>query len=183
MDPGAPGAEDHIPYWAELWPSADAMIRWLTAGGGPVRPGRALEIGCGLGLVGMAALRMGWSIDIADRDRAAVELLRANLAANGMAPARAMVLDWDEAPPASGRYDTILAADILYEKAFAAPLARFFTRSLAPGGRVYLAEPGRPVSEFALERFRREFRMRLRPLRARVDGRWRAVRLIELSRS
>ncbi len=181
MDLDAPGAEDRIPYWAELWPSADAMIRWLLEGGAPVRPGRALEIGCGLGLVGMAALRAGWTIDLTDRDPAAVDLLRANLAANGLDPRRARVMDWDE-PPAA-RYDTILAADILYEKVFAGPLLRFFDRALAPGGRAYLAEPGRPVSEVALNRFREVFGVKLRPLRARVDGRWRALRLVELRRS
>lgn len=180
VDPDSPGAEERIPYWADLWPSADGMVRWLFSGLAPRRPGSALELGCGLGLVGMAALRLGWRIDLGDRDPDAVALAGRNLAANGLDPRRARLVDWRDPPDA--RYDSILAADILYEQAFAEPLTHFLSAALAPGGRAYLAEPGRPVAGAALAAFAERFRIRQRSLRARVDGCWRVLRLIELRR-
>jgi ETFB lysine methyltransferase len=178
LDPDDPEAEERIPYWAEHWPSADALLRWLAAGRAPQRPGRALELGSGLGSVGMAALRMGWNIQLSDRDPEALDLLRINLARNGLDPRRALQLDWRDPPPAC--FDTILAADILYERSFGEQVARFLTRALAPGGRAFIAEPRRPVAETAIDIFARSFRMRILPLRARVDERWRPVRLLEL---
>lgn len=180
LDPDAPGVEERIPYWAELWPSSLALAAWLAAGGGPRRPGRALELGCGLGLAGLVALRLGWDLELADRDATACALARRNLARNGLDPRRVCELDW-QAPPRA-RYATLIAADILYERAFAEPLARFFEAALLPGGRAYLVEPGRSVAEPCLERFAVDFTLRVRPLRARVEGRWRPLRLIVLTR-
>ncbi len=178
LDPDEPGAEERIPYWAEHWPSADALLRWMASGRGPRRPGRALELGSGLGSVGMAALRQGWDIRLSDRDPEALALLRVNLARNGLDPDRALHLDWRS--PSHGRFDTIIAADILYERIFVEELERFLIGSLSADGRALIAEPWRPVAEAAVALFARTFRMKIHPLRARVEGRWRPVRLLEL---
>ncbi len=178
LDPDEPGAEERIPYWAEHWPSADALLRWLVAGRGPRRPGKALELGCGLGRLGMAALRMGWDLQLSDRDPEALALLRINLERNGLSPNRALRLDWRESAPE--RFDTILAADILYEQIFTDQIAAFLKDALNPGGRAFIAEPWRPVAEPAVAAFARSFRMRMIPLRARVGKCWRPVRLLEL---
>lgn len=180
LDPDAPGAEERIPYWAELWPSSLALAGWLAAGRGPRRPGRALELGCGLGLPGLVALRLGWDIELADRDPAACALARQTLARNGLDPRRVRQLDWNAPPPT--RYATVIAADILYERAFAEPLAHFLDAVLLPGGRAYLVEPGRSIAEPCLARLAADFALQQRPLRARVEGRWRALRLVTLTR-
>lgn len=180
LDAEAPGAEERIPYWAELWPSSLALAGWLIGGRGPRRPGPALELGCGLGLAGLVALRLGWDIELADRDPQACALARGNLAQNGLDPRRVRELDWNGPPPA--RYATLIAADILYERAFAEPLARFLAAALLPGGRAYFVEPGRPVAEACLARLGVDFAISIRPLRARVDGRWHSLRLIALAR-
>ena len=45
---------DRLPYWAVLWESARGLARWLIdRGGWPGLP--VLELGCGLGLPGLAA--------------------------------------------------------------------------------------------------------------------------------
>jgi predicted nicotinamide N-methyase len=180
MDVDAPGAEERIPYWAELWPSAEGLARWLLAGRGPRRPGRALEIGCGLGLAGLVALRAGWDLRLGDRDPEAVRWAAANLARNGFSPARAVPVDWNAPPP--GRVDTVLAADVLYEAAFAGPLLRFLDAALAPRGLAVIAEPGRPVADAFLGACRREFELSVKPWRSRGGGRWRPLRILTLRR-
>ena len=53
IDPVSFAEDERLPYWAELWPSAVALARYaiqhldLTGR-------RVLELGCGLGLVGVA---------------------------------------------------------------------------------------------------------------------------------
>ncbi|MBN2170290.1 MAG: methyltransferase domain-containing protein [Candidatus Krumholzibacteriota bacterium] len=163
MDVDAPGAEERIPYWSELWPSAEGLARFLLAGRGPRRPGRVLEIGCGLGLVGLVALRLGWDATLTDKEPEAVRWARRNLALNHLPPARARILDWRDPP--HERWDTILAADVLYERPFGAALAAFFQSALAPGGRALVAEPGRPVGQRSLADLGGSFAVRPQPVR------------------
>lgn len=163
LDVDAPGAEERIPYWAELWPSAEGLARFILAGRGPRRPGRVLEIGCGLGLAGLVALRLGWDATLTDKEPEAVRWTRHNLALNGLPPERARVLDWRDPP--GERWDTVLAADVLYERPFGAALGAFLGAALAPGGRALVAEPGRPVGLRALAGVGGGFTMRSRPVR------------------
>ena len=54
---------------------------------------------------------------------------------------------WDD----ETRYDLILGADILYGDAMQPHLRRIFEGNLAPGGRIILSDPIRPVSLKLLE--------------------------------
>lgn len=47
MDEDDPKAEEHIPYWVELWPATLALCGWLARQ--ELRGRRCLDIGCGLG--------------------------------------------------------------------------------------------------------------------------------------
>src|SRR5262245_54921932 len=51
-------ADEYMPYWADLWPAARMLAKAVLRE--DWRPGlEALEIGCGLGLPGLAALARG----------------------------------------------------------------------------------------------------------------------------
>src|SRR5438270_10368744 len=57
-------ADEYLPYWADLWPAArmlaKVIVRELWAEhAARLGPLTALEIGCGLGLPGVAALSVG----------------------------------------------------------------------------------------------------------------------------
>ncbi|MFO0892878.1 MAG: methyltransferase, partial [Isosphaeraceae bacterium] len=80
--------DDYMPYWAYLWPGAlllaEAVAReaWdRVMPGGP--PLVALEIGCGIGLAGLVALRRGLRVCFSDYDPAALEFVARNAAGNG----------------------------------------------------------------------------------------------------
>src|SRR5262249_24583674 len=57
-------ADEYVPYWTTLWPSArmlgKAVVRepWEKY----PQPVRVLEVGCGLGLAGIACLACGLSV-------------------------------------------------------------------------------------------------------------------------
>ena len=139
--------EEYLPYWAELWPSGQALARRVSARS--LRGARVLELGCGLGLPSLAAALAGGRVLATDWSPDAIELLQANAARNGarLETARAA---W-EAPAAlieRAPWDLVLAADVLYERRNAGLLLDLLPRL---GGVVWLTDPGRPPAPAFLE--------------------------------
>lgn len=139
--------DDRLPYWADLWPAAIVLSTWLETHPAPLKPDgtrpRALELGCGLGLVTTAATRAGYDVLATDYYVDATLLAARNaLTATGREPAVRMV-DWRAFPDDLGTFDLVLAADVLYEKSYAPLVAEAVTRSMAPEGRTLLADQGR----------------------------------------
>jgi predicted nicotinamide N-methyase len=132
--------EEYLPYWAELWPSGQALARRVSARS--LRGARVLELGCGLGLPSLAAALAGGRVLATDWSPDAIGLLEANAARNGarLETARAA---W-EAPAAlveRAPWDLVLAADVLYERRNVPLLLDLLPRLDA---EVWLADPGRP---------------------------------------
>ncbi|GAB4270559.1 class I SAM-dependent methyltransferase [Deferrisoma sp.] len=155
VDPKAFEEDERFPYWAELWASGVALTGFLLREGA-VRPGEeAVELGCGLGLVGVAAALAGARVTFTDYEPDALGFARANHALNLGEPGRTRLLDW-RAPPADLRAPLVLAADVLYERRFLEPFLATLKSVLAPGGRAYVAEPGRRIAEGTVERLEAE---------------------------
>ena len=114
----------------------------MTSGSPP--PARALEIGCGLGLAGLFAARLGYQVTLADYDGDAIEFVKQTARLNQLAVAVAQ-LDWRQDP--LERYPLILAADVLYEQRTHSPIREFLRLALAPGGLAVLADPFRHVAD------------------------------------
>jgi len=154
--------DERLPYWADLWPAATALANVIAAppaglGWKPPATGRApraLEIGCGLGLVTVAAMQAGWEVTATDYyDDALLFAARNAWTATGREPALRMV-DWRALPDDLGTFDLVLAADVLYEKAHAGLVAEMALRALAPGGVMLLADQGRKALKSFLSKTR-----------------------------
>ena len=132
------------PYWAKLWPAAYHLAAALLAADFP--PGTAiLEIGCGSGLAGLAALARGYQVTFSDYVPLAVELALENAARNGLsASASGLVLDWRQPPPLQA--GVVIAADVLYERAKNPILVDLLEKILAPGGMAWFGDAGRSAS-------------------------------------
>lgn len=136
--------DDYMPYWAHLWPAAvrmaDAVGRFEWIGGG-----RVLELGCGLGLVGIAAAVAGASrgvhVTMSDYDADAVRVALLNAERNGVENVSGLELDWRDPPDL--RFDEIVGCDLLYEERDHLPILDAIDRLLEPGGCCWLADPGR----------------------------------------
>lgn len=136
--------DERLPYWADLWPSALALARylWRTV---DVRGLHVLELGCGLGLVGVIASRKGAVVTLTDYEAAALTFARYNIMHNGCQQALIRHLDWHHST-LTDRYGLIVASDILYERGNFLPIVQLLQTSMAPSGRFLLAEPNRPVA-------------------------------------
>lgn len=142
-------ADEFLPYWAELWPSALALAEVVATR--DVNGLRVVELGCGLGVPSLVAAAHGARVLATDWAEEAIELLGRNAERNGLQlePLRA---DWRAPEPLleRGAFDLVLAADVLYERRYVDLLLDLLPRL---GGEVLLAEPGRPFAPSFLERW------------------------------
>ncbi|MEZ4863661.1 MAG: methyltransferase domain-containing protein [Caldilineaceae bacterium] len=134
---------EHVPYGFLLWESAVALARWLVQHRDQVTGRRVLELGAGVGLAGLAAQQVGATVWQTDHRTDVLLLAAHNARQNGLTPSHQFVADW-RAWDHDARYDLLLGADILYERAMHPHLAPIFRRNLAPGGRLLLTDPSRP---------------------------------------
>jgi predicted nicotinamide N-methyase len=133
--------DERLPYWADVWPSSTALATAVGELDG--RGKRALELGCGLGLVTIGALRAGFDVLATDYYEDALLFARRNaLSAAGREPMTRHA-DWREFPNDLGLFDLVLASDVLYEREYATLVANAIVASLAPGGVALVADPGR----------------------------------------
>src|SRR3954466_14785426 len=133
--------DERLPYWADLWPSAQILareVREMRLGGL-----RVLELGCGLGLVAVGATLAGGQVTATDYYDDAILFATLNVAeATGKTIAARMV-DWTSMPTDLGRFDVVLTSDVLYEPRYAALVAGAITATLRRGGEAIVADPGR----------------------------------------
>ena len=143
----------HMPYWATLWASGQALAEALLAAPRAEIAGRtALELGGGLGVTATAALACDLSLLAADCFTEALLFCRYNTLRNAGRACPTLALDWRTpagraACLARAPFDLLLAADVLYEEEDIVPLLDLAPRLLAPGARFWLAEPGRRASQ------------------------------------
>jgi predicted nicotinamide N-methyase len=135
--------DEYMPYWAYLWPAAVAMADRVAAQPWPAGTA-ALEIGCGVGLVGLAGLSGGLQVTFSDYDRTAVDVAVYNARANGFEAADEMLLDWRDPP--KRRFPLILGCDVVYETRNHAPILNLLDCMLAPDGIAWIGDAGRQLA-------------------------------------
>ena len=138
--------DERLPYWAEIWPSAIALSRFIFKNPNLFQKCRILELGCGLGLTSMAImLQQPVYFLCSDYEADALQLARENFILNKIDLPQFQLLDWRD-PQLHESFDLIIASDILYEKRFFLPLFSLFKNFLAPHGMIIIAEPNRSIA-------------------------------------
>ncbi len=140
------GEDERMPYWAEVWPASLLLAAWLWKRREEVAGKRCLDIGCGMGLSALAGAAWGGRVTAVDYEEAAIAHAARNARENALRVDLA-VMDWRRPCFAPGRFDLAWGSDILYETRFYDALVPLFRRMLAPGGRIWLSQPWRQVSE------------------------------------
>jgi predicted nicotinamide N-methyase len=135
----------HLPYWAELWESSRALASALPEL--DVKNSRVLDLGCGMGLAGAAAAVMGAHVTLVDLESPALLFARLNTLPYASKVRR---VNW-QIDDLNQRFDLILGADIVYEKAQWNFLEEFWKHHLAPEGSILLAEPHRQSGDLFID--------------------------------
>jgi len=133
------------PYWSFCWASGLALARYLAEHPQWVEGKRVLDFGAGSGVAGIAAIKAGAREVVAcDLDPLALAASRANAALNGVE------LNYSaDFFAEADRFDLILVADVLYDRANLPLLDQFLSR-----GREALVADSR-VREFQHPLYRR----------------------------
>lgn len=134
-------ADEYLPYWTDLWPAARMLAKAVLRECWP--PGLAvLEIGCGLGLPGLAALAAGMRVTFSDLDATALWFAAENARLNGFGAFEVLPLDW-RTPPPGMQFPVVLASDLVYELRNINPLVALIQKVVAPGGVCLLTDQDR----------------------------------------
>lgn len=141
----------YMPYWTYLWPAAISTAKAVMSIDWPKQTD-ALELGAGIGLVGLAALARGLNVTFSDHDTTAVALAIHNAQQNGFTNCTGLVMDWIK--PAEHRFPVILACDILYEKKDHASVLNAIDTMLTKNGTCYIGDPGRAHTEDFMQRIK-----------------------------
>ena len=133
------------PYWCFCWASGLALARWFAERPDWVAGKRVLDFGAGSGVAAIAAAKAGAAEVVAcDLDPLALESCRANAVLNGVE------LGYSEDFFAEAdRFDLIVVADVLYDRANLPLLDHFLSR-----GREALVADSR-VRDFAHPHYNR----------------------------
>lgn len=147
-------ADEYMPYWADLWPAARMLAKAIVRETWPVPPSgqklHALEVGCGLGLPGIAALAMGLRVTFSDYDATALHFAADNARLNGLEDFAVLQMDW-RYPPEGLQVPVVLASDLIYEMRNVEPLVKLIQQVLAPGGQCLLTDQDRVPSHVLRE--------------------------------
>ncbi|KHK61671.1 MULTISPECIES: class I SAM-dependent methyltransferase [Pseudomonas] len=112
------------PYWSFCWASGLAMARYLVEQPQWVEGKRVLDFGAGSGVAGIAAIKAGaLEVVACDLDPLAIAACQANALLNGVT----LSYSTDFFAEAD-RFDLILVADVLYDRANLPLLDQFLSR-------------------------------------------------------
>jgi predicted nicotinamide N-methyase len=168
----------HLPYWAELWDSALGIAEHLAANRSLLASQTSvLDLGCGMGLAGMVAARLGARVLFADLEAPALLFARLNSLPDS-ARVRTRRLDW-RTDRLAEKFDLIIGADILYERKQWDYLEPFWRAHLKHGAPVLLGEPGRQTGDLFLD-WIRERAWSLTQWEQSVPTREKPIRLLEI---
>jgi predicted nicotinamide N-methyase len=137
-------ADGYQPHWAQPWVAA-VMLAEHVIQHGVSKQEPILELGAGLGIAGVALAMAGYRMIVTDYDEDALRFVRASAELNGAELQAARCLDWRQ-PPAES-FETIVGADLLWEKGNHAPLAALLAACLRAAGQAFLSDPNRSATE------------------------------------
>lgn len=150
-------ADEFMPYWAEFWPVARLLAEEVASWGRAEEqsgasqsenalPPTVLEIGCGLGLIGLVAHALGYRVTLSDYEEDGLAFVRASAKRNGLSEPATAYVDWRLNYP-DLRCDRVVAADVLYEPRNLIPIAAFLKRHLNRGGFAVLVDSNRQAAD------------------------------------
>jgi predicted nicotinamide N-methyase len=150
---------DYMPNWAEIWPCGVVLAGIIAREPHAFEGQRVLELGPGVGVTAVAAMLSGADLVVADYAPGSLALTVLNALDQVGTEPQTVLLNWREpaqslADVTGGGFNVVLAADVLYENEDIKPLTRLLKRLVAPGGEVWLAEPGREPAQVAVKTLR-----------------------------
>lgn len=128
-----------LPYWGKIWESSVVLAHFIESK--KLKPGTTvLELGAGVGVVGLFAASWGQNVTITDNNDEALLFAMANAMLNDLQEkAHVVKLDWTN-PQMDKQFDYIIGSEIIYVRETYPFLIKLFQRFLKPAGTIFLAK-------------------------------------------
>lgn len=158
-----------FPLWAKPWEASWVLADYL-AGMGAAPDVRFLEIGSGIGLVGVTAACFGHRFTITEYDPHAIQFARANALLNDCRDVEITELDWHN-PALHTSFDFIVGSEVTYREEDYAPLHGLLTLHLKPSGKVILCSEVRRTTMTFFKEMQPYFDIKVQKKTLRGSGR------------
>ncbi len=127
-----------LPFWAKIWDASFLLAHFM--GRQPVTLGRKiLEIGAGIGVVGVYAALCGHRVVLSDINEEALLFARVNVLLNNATQAEVRKIDWNDTTQQE-TFDVIIGSEVVYDRECYPLLVDFLDRTLTPDGIIFLAK-------------------------------------------
>jgi predicted nicotinamide N-methyase len=144
-----------FPLWAKIWKASWVLAEYVAKQPSNVNR-RILELGSGVGVVGVVASTFGHRITMTEYNEHALNFASANAALNRCRGWEIHRLDWHR-PDIGPAYDWIIGSEILYHERDFVPLLNIFRTCLKPEGRITLTMGVRKDGMMMMEKISRFF--------------------------
>ena len=129
------------PLFGLLWPTGRVLAHAMVSF--EIKGRRILELGCGLALASLVIHRRGGDITASDCHPLTEGFLRENLRLNHLPRLKYQTGHWNRENPALGRFDLIIASDVLYERNQPEVLATFIDLHANERANIIVLDPDR----------------------------------------
>ena len=129
------------PIFGQVWPLAHVLASIMAQE--PLSEIKTLEIGCGIALSSIVIKNLGGEITATDYHPLARSFLEANTKLNCLESIDFQTGNWNTENPELGKYNRIIASDILYEPQHAVLASSFIDKHASPLVKVTVIDPGR----------------------------------------
>lgn len=127
--------------FGQVWPAGRLLAQAMS--GFDIGGKRILELGCGIGLASLVLQRRGANVVASDVHPLAESFLAYNAALNELPAVHYRQMRWDVPLPTLGRFDAIIASDVLYERHHAELLCGVIERHALARAEILVTDPGR----------------------------------------
>ena len=132
-------------YWDKIWPSEMALSEFLIQ---EFFPGKlngltVLEIGCGVGLAGLAAAQLGAFTMFSDMVPITLVGVKEMCKLNNVSNFDTCTLDWSTPTQLNEQYDIVLGSEVFYDQKNLPDIAKLLEVVLKPGGQAFFCDPNR----------------------------------------
>lgn len=141
------GERQEPPFWAAVWPGAALVCRVILDRPDLVSGKRVIDVGCGSGVVSVAAIKAGANKALAnDICRAAVDAAQENAARNAV-EIEGVLADLTQQSVSFGPGDVLVFSELFYDASGAGALREMGRRAAQQGARVLIADGERAFLE------------------------------------
>jgi predicted nicotinamide N-methyase len=133
-----------VPFWAIAWPAARALSTFIVSHPEMFEARTVLDFGCGCGIAGITAAKLGGIVTLNDIDPLATHVASINSQLNSVS---CTISDENLLSKSINHYyDIILIADCFYQKTISDQIITYLCKQCKNGSMIFIADGHRPFT-------------------------------------